>query len=709
MESAEMLDRDALYTDETAQFRFPLEAEAGDEITFRFRTRKDNVSGVTLCGRAIQRSMEKAFTKGLFDYYETRLVIGNEPFDYFFVITRGDERVWYDKLGVSLDGSAIRGRRAFSVIPGFETPDWAKGAVMYQILVDRFRNGNPENDVLTGEYSYLGQQVERVSDWYALPEDPDVRRFYGGDLIGVMQKLDYLKHLGVEAIYFNPLFVSPSNHKYDTQDYDHIDPHFTGYVEDTGTLLPEGETDNRKAERYLKRVTDERNLEYANAYFARLIREIHKRGMTVIMDGVFNHCGSSNRWMDRDGIYKAQGGFPPGAFMDPDSPYRGYFIFNEGTGAAESRRYTGWWGYDTLPKLYYENSAALRKEILRIARKWVSEPYNADGWRLDVAADVGLSDRFNHRFWREFRQAVKEENPNAVIIAEHYGEPSDWLHGNEWDTVMNYDAFMEPVGFFLTGMEKHCDEQLPWLEGDGQAFFRNLLQKMSLLPVQSLHTAMNELSNHDHARFLTRTNRRVGRLKTAGSAAAGEGISYGTFRQGVVMQFTLPGAPTVYYGDETGVLGWTDPDCRRTYPWGREDWSMITFHREMIRIHKKYSALRKGAFKPLGAERGYISYGRFDENSAVLTVVNHENHETRVEIPVWLMNVAENGKMLRIMQTTEMGYNVGVKPFFAEDGYLKLMLPPQSSMVFAAEKMTEIRVMAEENEKGEKNGTYVSV
>ena len=692
MELTEMLDREALYSDETAQFRFPAEVDAGDEITFRFRTRKDNVSAVMLCSRTLQRSMEKAFTRGLFDYYETRLVVGNEPFEYNFLVRNDEEAVYYDKLGVSTESLSNRNRRAFIVIPGFATPDWSKGVVMYQIMVDRFRNGDPGNDVLTDEYSYIHQHVERVDDWYALPRDPDIRRFYGGDLTGVMEKLDYLKHLGVEAIYFNPLFVSPSNHKYDIQDYDHIDPHFTGFIEDGGALLSEGCEDNRKAERYLRRVTSEKNLEYANAYFAQLIREIHKRGMKVIMDGVFNHCGASNRWMDRDGIYK-DSRYPDGAYQNPGSPYHDYFIFDQNGEYSSSHSYTGWWGHETLPKLYYENSEELQKEILRIARKWVSEPYNADGWRLDVAADLGISDRFNHQFWRRFRDAVKEENPAAVIIAEHYGEPHEWLRGGEWDTVMNYDAFMEPVSFFLTGMEKHSDMQNGWLEGDGQTFFRILLDKMSRLPAQSLYTAMNELSNHDHSRFMTRTNRRVGRLKTAGPYAAGEGISYGIFRQGVVMQFTLPGAPTIYYGDETGMVGWTDPDSRRTYPWGREDWGLITFHREMIRIHKKYSALKRGSFKPLSADYGYIAYGRFDENSAIAVAVNHWDSERYVEIPVWLIGVQEDSSLYRIMQTTHQGYNVGVKEFHAEDGLLKLTLPPQSATVFAADKLTDIRIM----------------
>lgn len=159
---------------------------------------------------------------------------------------------------------------------------------------------------------------------------------------------------------------------------------------------------------------------------------------------------------------------------------------------------------------------------MRIAAKWVSPPFNADGWRLDVAADLGHSEEYNHRFWKAFRESVKKANPNAIILAEHYGSPKSWLRGNEWDTVMNYDAFMEPLSWFLTGMEKHSDAYREDLLGNADAFYAAITENMLNMTTPSLYTAMNELSNHDHSRFLTRTNHRVGRTHTAGSAAASE-------------------------------------------------------------------------------------------------------------------------------------------------------------------------------------------
>ena len=198
--------------------------------------------------------------------------------------------------------------------PEFKIPEWANGAVMYQIFTDRFCNGDPDNDVLTGEYAYNGGQVLQIEDWYCPPAADDTREHYGGDLQGIMDKLDYLEELGVEVIYLNPIFVSPSNHKYDTQDYDHIDPHFGKIVHDRGKVLPRGSLDNRGAEKYKARVTDPANLEASDRLFANLVREAHMRGIRVILDGVFNHCGSFHRWLDREKIYLNTGNYPPGAY-----------------------------------------------------------------------------------------------------------------------------------------------------------------------------------------------------------------------------------------------------------------------------------------------------------------------------------------------------------------------------------------------------------
>ena len=677
----EGINRRAFFSDETADYRCPMEPDAGDTVRIRFRSAKQDLDSVYLVDGGGGRQEMKPVSgeeHSVFTFYETEFSLSEEPYRYCFQLEKGDEVCWYGKTGVS-DSPAWE--YAFQITPGFHTPDWAKGAVIYQIFVDRFRNGCPDNDVRDGEYLYVDRRpVHRVGDWGQMPEPLDVNNFYGGDLQGVLEKLDYLKDLGVEVIYFNPIFVSPSNHKYDVQDYDYVDPHYGKIINDVDSPVREGGT-NREAAGYITRVTDRVNLEASNAFFAEVVEEAHRRGIRVILDGVFNHCGSFNKWMDRERIYEGQEDYEAGAYVSEGSPYRSFFRFTGGHWPY-NMHYDGWWGHDTLPKLNYEESPELYDYIMRIGQKWVSAPYNVDGWRLDVAADLGHSEAFNHKFWRDFRKHVKAVKPDALILAEHYGNPESWLAGDQWDTVMNYDAFMEPLTWFLTGMEKHSDERRDDFYADGGLFFRTMLREMSRFHVQSLQVAMNELSNHDHSRFLTRTNKKVGRTSTLGPQAANEHINKAVMREAVVIQMTWPGAPTIYYGDEAGLCGWTDPDNRRPYPWGNEDLELIEFHRCMIRLHKTYSALKTGSLKPLAEGRHLIAYGRFDRESRLVVALNTGESPMWVEIPVWEIGVRPDGTMRRLMLTAGDSYDEREVIASIQDGLLAMELPPESSVIF---------------------------
>ena len=262
------MNKNALFSDGTRSYVIPQEPEPGDIVKIRFRTAKDDVDEVRLSTASGIFKMHKVCSKGEFDYYEINWKIDSALFTYTFEILSGNEIHYYNRCGVSNTNVPYY---EFAISPGFSTPDWAKGAVMYQIFVDRFNNGDKTNDVENREYIYIGQPCQKVEDWNAYPEAMDIRRFYGGDLKGVEDKLDYLQELGVEVIYFNPLFVSPSNHKYDIQDYDYIDPHYGEIVEDGGENLPDFENENLNATKYKKRVGDYANLDASNALFARLV------------------------------------------------------------------------------------------------------------------------------------------------------------------------------------------------------------------------------------------------------------------------------------------------------------------------------------------------------------------------------------------------------------------------------------------------------
>ncbi len=674
------MNKTALFCDGTEGYVYPPEPKESELVTFRFRTAKDDVDRVGLVTSADTYVMEKECTQGEFDYYTFETRLGEEPFRYCFEVQSGTEKYYYGRCGISRE---ILEYYNFVVVPGFSTPDWAKGAVMYQIFTDRFYNGDKSNDVETNEYYYIGDYSQRVTNWDKYPANMGVREFYGGDLQGVMDKLDYLQDLGVEVVYFNPLFVSPSNHKYDIQDYDYIDPHYGKIVDDGGEVLPNGVTDNSQATKYKKRTTGLKNLEASNELFIKLVEELHRRGMKVILDGVFNHCGSFNKWMDRERIYEGEEDYEPGAYVSADSPYRSYFrFFKEGPeNWPYNGNYDGWWGHDTLPKLNYEDSVKLEKYLLYIGRKWVSPPYNVDGWRLDVAADLGRSNEYNHEFWQKFRRAVKDANPNALILAEHYGDPSDWLKGDEWDTVMNYDAFMEPVTWFLTGMEKHSDEAREELLGNIDNFIGSMAHHMSNMLTPSLQVAMNELSNHDHSRFLTRTNHMVGRVEHLGPEAANEYVNKAVMREAVVMQMTWVGAPTVYYGDEAGVCGFTDPDNRRTYPWGHEDQELIAFHKEAIRIHKEHPALKTGSLKILGGEENILSYARFKGHDRIIVVINNRSERAEVKVPVWEAEIPIKCRMKRLLYSYKEGYTTEYEEYLVEDGEVVANMGPHSALV----------------------------
>ena len=234
----------ALFSDTTENYVIPQEPRPYEEITIRFRSAKDNIDRVYFVHAGQKELMLFESTDGEFDYYSVPVQLENELLAYYFEIECGHIDCCYDMRGTVREADE---RFYFRIYPGFSTPSWAKGAVMYQIFVDRFCNGDETNDVQTGEYCYIGEPVVKANNWNDYPDSMDVRRFYGGDLQGVMDKLDYLQDLGVEVIYLNPIFVSPSNHKYDIQDYDYIDPHFGRIVKEEGELLGEGQRENRFA------------------------------------------------------------------------------------------------------------------------------------------------------------------------------------------------------------------------------------------------------------------------------------------------------------------------------------------------------------------------------------------------------------------------------------------------------------------------------
>ena len=672
------LNYDAIFSDETENYRYPSVPVSGKKFTITLRVGKDNIDSAYICYGCCYVKMQKNHSTDFFDYYEGTFICDSEPMNYYFQIICDSRTYFYNKAGVVKD---INSEYNFTILPDFSTPSWAKGAVMYQIYVDRFYNGDKSNDVVTNEYEYLGLKSKHIEDWDTPLENMDVCNFYGGDLQGVIDKMDYLSDLGIDAIYFNPIFVSPSNHKYDIQDYEHIDPHYGVIVTKTGNPLSNEDKDNKNATLYMARTTDPKNLEASDQLLAKLIGIAHSKGIKVILDGVFNHCGAFNKWLDREGFYE-KNGYPVGAYASENSPYHNFFNWTGGQWP-NNEHYSSWWDHPNHPKLNYEHSDELYTYIMNIARKWVSPPYNADGWRLDVAADLGLSKEFNMKFWRDFRKVVKNANPNAVIIAEHYGDPKDWLMGDQWDTVMNDDAFMEPITWFLTGMEKHSEKADIHKYNNAGDFEASMRYYTSRFSNESLNVAMNQLSNHDHSRFLTRTNRKTGRLHTSGTFEADTGINLGIMKEAITFQMTWPGAPTIYYGDEIGMTGWTDPDNRRPFRWDDMNEDILSYHKCLINIRHSREIFKSGSLDYLYMGYGLICYGRWNKNDYGTVILNNQYKATDISVPVWRLGAKNGDTMISLVISNMTNFIQNNTVYIVKNGCIKVSLPHFSSCVIA--------------------------
>ena len=436
-------------------------------------------------------------------------------------------------------------------------------------------------------------------------------------------------------MYLCPIFESDSNHRYDTADYRRIDP-MLGTEEDFRTLC----------------------------------REARCRGIRVMLDGVFNHTGNNSRYFNAQGFYPELG-----AAQSRESPYYSWYSFHPWPDD-----YDAWWGIKTLPAVQ-ESTDSYRRFIIRdhdsVVRHWLRQ--GASGWRLDVA------DELPDDFIAEIRDAMEQENPDSFLLGEVWEDGSNkvaysqrrrYLLGSETHGLMNYP--------FRTAA-------LDWLRGGDASCFRDTMETIrEHYPRPAFYSALNILGTHDTPRILTLLGaEHVPGTKDARAAyrLSPEERQKGEarLRVGEMLLYCFPGSPTVYYGDEAGVCGWTDPDSRRTYPWGKEDLELIEFHRYMTGIHRKIPAFRKGAVKPLLAGYQKIAYGRmYGKYQAVVVISNSPDSQT-MDIPVWQLGVTDDMVLGRPILTTETGYNAGVMLYRIKDGMLKLNMPPYSAAVFVSQ------------------------
>ena len=499
---------------------------------------------------------------------------GNTTTHYAFKVIHGHRQTW-----LAADGTHPHTpprELFFKVCRDHEPPAWVRDQVVYQIFPDRFCQGDPSLAVETDEYVYGPGFTRVVKKEWGEPIDPAIAptAFYGGDLPGILARLDYLQHeLGVTALYLNPIFTSGSNHKYDTEDFFNVDPHLGG-----------------------------------NQALADLAAELRRRGMRIILDAVVNHTGANHPWFNRFGRHDTVG-----AYQSESSPWRSWYSFSGET------EYRGWKGHPMLPVLDFatrEVRAIVYEDPGAVLRHWLRPPYSIDGWRLDVIHMLGEGPGAwnNARHVRAFRRTMREENREAYILGEHFAEATRWLQGDQEDGAMNYFGFAIPVRGWLAGLDGwHQPVEMTTAE-----FEAWLTAARARIPFANQLAQLNLLDSHDTARFFTLTGADPARMMLA-----------------VTLQFTYPGVPGIYYGDEIGLEGGGDPDCRRCFEWDRARWNqpIHDHYRRLIAWRRERAELRSGAYVTVAVLDDALVFARYLESSATLVAVNRGTGAINLALP----------------------------------------------------------------------------
>lgn len=512
-------------------------------------------------------------------WWEAQLEVNQPEVHYRFLLEAEDGVWWLNAAGPTFYDPLDD--RDFRLLADYSPPAWVQEAVFYQIFPDRYANGDPGNDPQPHEFEYRGVGPQTFP-WGTLPPDgyPFPLVFYGGDLAGIVERLDYLDDLGVNALYLNPIFTAYSNHKYDVVDYEHVDPHFGG--------------DNA---------------------LAGLRHALEQRGMRYILDIVPNHCGYWHPWFQA-------------AREDTSAPEAEFFTFKR-----HPDEYASWLGVWILPKLDYR-SAELRRRIYdgddAVFKRWLHPPFSADGWRVDVANMLGRqgASQLGLEIGAAVRRAVKNVRPDAYLLGENFFDATAQLQGNQWDAVMNYAGFTKPLWHWLRGyrqgawgMRGEITSSQPWPTAALAAAWQS---RLAAIPWVLALQQYNLLGSHDTPR--------IGTIVEGNEAL---------HRLAAVLQFTFPGVPGVYYGDEVGLIDQPGLGSRACMLWDENRWNqrLHAFYKQLIDLRRSSPVLQRGGFQILAVEEDTIAYQRASRAGQVIAVA----HRATAPRPAGALTVAPAG------------------------------------------------------------------
>lgn len=623
---------ESVFSDGTPLFLSNAEPKLNEKVQVRVRFWKESpveevwVRRIKNGGHIFEKA-EYLREDDRFVYYGLTFEMNQNRMQYQFLLKAEGKIYYYSQRGITtVTQDQIHD---FVVLADYHQPDWIKEAVFYQIFPERFCNGDASLNVKTGEYQVNGYDTIAVSDWNkpaGVYEECHCADFYGGDLRGIQEKIPYLRELGVNAVYLNPIFTAPSVHKYDCIDYLHVDPHFGG-----------------------------------DEALADLSRALHENGMRMILDISINHTGTAHKWFNKDCLYFESS---VGAYHNPDVPERAYYMIHEdGT-------YECWDGVPELPKLNFA-SDELRDALYRaedsVLKKWLKPPYEIDGWRFDVA-DVMAN--FNEKqlakeVWPEIKKSIREENPNAYILAEHWDDCVEFMQGDSWDAPMNYYGFGRLIRQFYGAPDpfmERTEELWPFTAQISAEEFRDRAEGyLSRLPFPFWQNQYNLFDSHDIGRFHVYP-----------------GMTAEKYKGAVLALFTMIGVPSVYYGDELSIDGKIGFFEGARYPmsWERseERGDLYQMHQKLACLRRTQKAFCEGSFRFIYAAQGVIAFARFWERECYVSVFSSREQSLEIELPLDIIGFGDAGTWSDVLGSER-------KYVSDEDGNIKLTVPVYGALL----------------------------
>lgn len=583
----------SVHHDSSPRYVSPDQPDIGTTVNIKLRAGLDApIERVYLrtCpdGEQAMSLMRRAADDEVCQWWEVEARVNMPGFGYRFFIHTPTGAWWLNAAGMSRHTPTDA--HDFKLLASYHAPHWVRDAVFYQIFPDRFADGDAASNVRSGEYHCYGQPVVARA-WGERPRphhESGGVEFYGGDLAGISSKLDYLHELGVTALYLNPIFTAPSNHKYDIADYDNVDPHLGG-----------------------------------NRALAELRCALDERDMRVILDIAVNHCGAMHQWFRQ-------------ACEDSRAATAEFFTFHR-----HPNSYECWLGVKTLPKLDYR-SERLRDTVYgapdAIMRRWLRPPYRIDGWRVDVANMMARQgeNQFGHKITRGIRRAVKAENREAYLLGEYFFDGTPHLQGDEMDAGMNYRGFSFPLLQWLAGYDIDKAFGREWADPHTlttAALAAQWRAYISAIPWQVAVQQFNLLGSHDTPRMLSIVGEDERRARIAAT-----------------LLFTYPGVPCVYYGDEIGLTGNGDPDNRRCMEWDEARWhhDLRNYYKKLIALRRGSTALRYGGLQMIYTGGDTLSYLRESETERIIVVARRADDGLRA-LPVRHAGIADNARFIDLL------------------------------------------------------------